>query len=200
MVKKSIAAIASRWLLRNVIHPLRRFGISRRLSHPAQHGSLRNVEAKHFQFSVNARPTPGVIFGNHTEDEVAQFLRNAFSSCTGATPREPRPIQLEPCSVPSNNGFRLNKDQCPLPSRPKPPQNHPKQSVGSSKARLWMLSCQDGKLLPERQIFQEQIVARTDRSKEQDNQEPHRTRHVPLVSELQEYRAVTVVKFLMKCR
>src|ERR1039458_7533640 len=90
--------------------PLRQFGISRRLSHPAQHGALRDVEAKHFQFSVNARCTPGGIFGDHAEDEVAQFLGDAFSSCTGATPRVPRPIQLELRPVPANNGLRLNKD------------------------------------------------------------------------------------------
>jgi hypothetical protein len=61
-------------------------------------------------------------------------------------PREPRPIQLEPRPMPANDCFRLDEHQRPFPSWPKPPHNHPNQFVGSSKARLWMLSFQDGNL------------------------------------------------------
>src|ERR1035437_4346494 len=176
-------------------HPsLRRFRISRSLSHPAQYGSLRNVEAKHPQFTVNPRRTPGWVFGNHAEDEVAQFLAYASSSHACSMPREPRPIQLEACPVPANHCLRLHEEQRPLPSRPKPPQNHPKQFVGSGKSRLRVPLPQDAQLLPERQVFQEQVAARTDRANEQDEQEPQRTRHVPLVAEPQKYRAGNLVK------
>jgi hypothetical protein len=40
---------------RPTLCPLR---IARRFSHPAQHGSLRNIEAKHFQFTVDSRRAP----------------------------------------------------------------------------------------------------------------------------------------------
>ena len=163
--------------------PLRRFGVSRRLSHPAQDGSFRNVEAKHPQFTVNPRRTPSGIFGNYPEDEVAQFPAHAFSSPAGPMPREPRPIQLEPRLVPANDGLRLDKDQCPLPSRPEPLQDHPEQLVASSKSRLWALPLQDAKLLPQRQVFQKQVTSRTGKANEQDEQKPQRTRHEPLVAE-----------------
>jgi hypothetical protein len=52
----------------------------------------------------------------------------------------------------------------PLPSRPKPPQDHPEQLVRSGKPRLRMLLLQNGKLLPKRHIFQEEVAARTNRS------------------------------------
>ena len=132
----------------------------RRFPHPAQHGSLRNVEAEHLQLAVNARRTPGRILGDHAEDEFAQFPADAFSSRAGPMPRKPRPIQLEPCPMPANDGLRLDEDQRPFPSRPEPPQDDPEQFIGSGKPRLRMSPFQDGKLLPKRQVFQEQVAAR----------------------------------------
>jgi len=91
-MKKSIAAIASRWLLRNAAHRFGRLGIARRFSHPAQHGSLGNIEAKHLQFSMNAWRSQGWVLGDHAEDQFAQFPAYALSSRVVPTPREPRPI------------------------------------------------------------------------------------------------------------
>ncbi len=96
---------------------------------PAQHGSLRNLEAKHFQFSMNTRRTPGQVLGDHAEDEFAQFFAHAFSSRAIPMPREPCPIQLESSLVPAHDGLRLDEDQSPFPSRPKPPQDHPEQFI-----------------------------------------------------------------------
>jgi hypothetical protein len=45
---------------------------------------------------------------------------------------------------------------------------------------------QNGELLPQRQVFQEQVVTRTDRLNEQSEQEPQRARHVPVVTEIEE--------------
>jgi len=72
-----------------------RLGTPGRFPHPAQHRSFRNIEAKHLQLSVNPWRTPGRILGNHANDQLAQFLGNAFSSDTGPMPRKPSPIQLE---------------------------------------------------------------------------------------------------------
>ena len=87
-----------------------RFGISGRFPHPAQHGSLRNIESKHFQFPVNARRTPCGVFGHHADDEFAPSFAHAFSSHAGPMPRKPRPIQLEPCAMPANDALRLDED------------------------------------------------------------------------------------------
>jgi len=140
------------------------------LPHPAQHGSLRDIEAEHLQFSMNSRRTPSRILGNHTEDKFAQFFADAFSSSAVPMPREPCPIQLESCLVPANNGLRLDKDQGPFPFRPKPPHYHPEQFVWCGKARLRMPLLQYGELLPQCQVFQQQVSARTDRPDKQDKQ------------------------------
>jgi hypothetical protein len=41
---------------------------------------------------------------------------------------------------------------------------------------------QDGKLLPQSQIFQKQVMARADRANKQNEREPQRTQHEILVS------------------
>jgi hypothetical protein len=74
-------------------------------------------------------------------------------------PREPPPIQLETRSVPANNSLRLDEDQRPIPSRPKPSQDPPEEFVRNTKPRLRTPSLQNSKLLPQCQVFQEQIAA-----------------------------------------
>jgi hypothetical protein len=74
--------------------------------------------------------------------------------------RKPFPIHLESGLVPSHNGLRLDKNQRLLPSRPEPPQHNPEEPIRSSKSRLRTSLPQDRKLLPERQVFQQQVAAR----------------------------------------
>ena len=145
--------------------------ISGSLSHPAEHSSLRNVEAKHFQFTVNSRRAPSRVLGNHAENEITQFLADASFSHPDPMPREPRPIQLEPLPVPANDSLRLNEDQCLLPRRSKPSHQHLKQLIWSGKSRLRMPLFQHGELLAKSQVFQQQVAARTGRSNEQGEQE-----------------------------
>ena len=45
-----------------------RFRVSRRFAHPAQNGSLRNVEAEHLQFTVDTWRTPRSVLGHHAKD------------------------------------------------------------------------------------------------------------------------------------
>lgn len=125
-----------------------RLGIPRSFPHPALHTSFGNIEAEHFQFCMNSRGTPSRVLCDHAKDEFAQLLTDAFSSHTNPIPREPRPIQLEPGSVPTSDCFRLYKNQRLLPSRPQLPQDHPKQFSGSSKPRLRVLLFHDTELLP----------------------------------------------------
>jgi hypothetical protein len=136
--------------------PLCRLGITRRFPHPAQHRSLRNIEAEHLQFTVYARRTPGRVLSHHSVDEFAQFPAHTSSARMLPMPREPRPIQFESCPMPADDRLRLDKNQCLPPTRPEPPQYHPKQLIESGKPRLWMPLFQDGKLLPQSEDFQEQ--------------------------------------------
>ena len=65
---------------------LRGLGISRSLSHPAQYGTLGNVEVQHLQLTVNARRAPGWVFSHYAEDQFVQFPADALSSRTLAIP------------------------------------------------------------------------------------------------------------------
>jgi hypothetical protein len=136
-----------------------RLGTPRRSPHPAQDGTFRNIEAKHLQFSMNAWRTPSPVLSDHAKDEFAQFPADAFPSHALSMPREPRPIQLEPCPMPADDSLRLNEDQCPYPAIPQLPQHHPEQFVRNSKSRLRILLFENTELLTKSQVFQEQITA-----------------------------------------
>src|ERR1039458_4515676 len=97
--------------------------------HPPQQGTFRIVEAQHLQLTVNARRAPSGILRDHAKDQFAQFPAHTLSSHGGPMPREPPPIQLETRSVPANNSLRLDEDQRPIPSPPKPSRDHPEEFV-----------------------------------------------------------------------
>ena len=136
-----------------------RLRISGRSSHPAQHRTLRDIETKHLELAMNPWRSPSPVFGNHAEDELAQFLVHAFSSRTLAMPGEPGLIELEAGSMPANNSLGLNEDQSSLPSRPEAPQHNPEESVGIGKPWPRAMSREDQNLLPQSQVFQEKMMA-----------------------------------------
>jgi len=45
-------------------------GIPRRPMHPPGGGSLGDIKTEHEKFAMDARRSPGRIFGNHPEDQV----------------------------------------------------------------------------------------------------------------------------------
>ena len=103
----------------------------RRSPLPAQHGSLRKIEAKHFQFAVDSWCAPCGILRDHAKDQFTQFLADAFSARANPSSREPRPIQPEPCTVPANDSLWLDEDQRVFPSRSELPQDHPEELAGA---------------------------------------------------------------------
>jgi hypothetical protein len=126
---------------------------------------------------MNPWRAPGWIVRNHAEDEFAEFNADALPARTNGMAREPGPIQLEAGPMPSHNGLRLNENQCLPPPGPEPPQNHPEKSVGNSKPRMGMSPFQDSKLLPESQILQEEIAARTKEHDHRIKQQLHQAEH-----------------------
>jgi hypothetical protein len=79
--------------------------------------------------------------------------------------------------MPANNCLWLHENQCSLPTRPEPSQHHPEQLVSNPKPGLWMPPFQRGELLPEGEIFEEQVAAKTDGSSSQNKQEPRQAEH-----------------------
>jgi hypothetical protein len=164
-------------LLRKAAHRFAGSGSLGAFRHPAQDGPFRNVEAKHLQLTMNPWRAPGWIVRNHAEDEFAEFNADALPAGTSWMAREPGPIQLEAGPVPSHNGLRLNENQCLPPPGPEPPQYHPEKSVGNSKPRMRTSPFQDSKLLPESQILQEEIAARTEEHDHRNRQQLHQAQH-----------------------
>jgi hypothetical protein len=87
-------------------------------------------------------------------------------------PREPRPVQLEPGAMPADDGLWLDEDQRTFPFRPEPSQYHPEQSIRRSETGLRVPLLQGSELLPQGQVFQEQIATRTNGPGSQFEQEP----------------------------
>jgi hypothetical protein len=81
-------------------------------------------------------------------------------------------LSLKPLRLPPNHGRRLDKNQCPLPAGPMPPQHHPEQLVAHRKSRMRMRSLENAELLPKSRVFQDQIAARANQSRKEDNHEP----------------------------
>src|ERR1019366_1276645 len=121
--------------------------------------------------------TPSSVLCHHAEDEVAQFPTHTSSARSSAMPRDPLPVQLETGAMPANNCLWLHENQCSLPTRPEPSQHHPEQPVSNPKPGLWMPPFQRSELLPEGEIFEEQVAAKTDGSSSQNKQEPQQAEH-----------------------
>jgi hypothetical protein len=71
----------------------------------------------------------------------------------------------------------LDQDQHLLPSRPKPPQDYPKEFVLSGKLQPRASFAQNRELLPKSQVFQEQIPAREKQSSCKFSRKPQQVRH-----------------------
>ena len=126
---------------------------------------------------MNPWRAPRWIVRNHAEDEFAKFNADALPAGANGMPREPGPIQLEAGPVPSHNGLRLNENQCLPPPEPEAPHYHPEKSVGNSKPRMRTPPFQDSKLLPESQILQKEIAARTKEHDHRNKQQLHQAQH-----------------------
>jgi hypothetical protein len=73
---------------------LHRFRISGCTLHPPGDGSLRDLEDQHEEFAVDARSTPGRVFGNHLENQISDFLGESSSTNWLSHSGDQAPIQL----------------------------------------------------------------------------------------------------------
>jgi hypothetical protein len=159
-VKKSIAAIASRWFLRNVSQRLAGSGVlGIRRSHRETVASERS-EAQFEQLAVNARRSPGWILGNHAKDQSTNFLAHPspsphssrlwkpMSNTTGSQPDASCTTVL---GVTKTRGF-VHPDQNLL--------NATQNSLcrrGESTARSFGVQSQQ--LLTESEVFEDEILS-----------------------------------------
>ena len=151
-VKKSIAAMPSRWLARKVRHRCRSSGWPA----PGHSGRcVRRPQAELLDLAVDARRAPGRILGGHPANEGPDLGRCARSSSAG--PRLPAPVPPEPLAMPADDGLGLDDGERFPPSRPAAAQGKPEESIGRAETRSRLLPSEDSKLLSEREVLQDQV-------------------------------------------
>jgi hypothetical protein len=131
---------------------------------------------------VNPRRTPCGILCDHAEDEFSQLLARRFRAVANPLPGDPPPVQPEASTVPTDDRFGLDYEESLSPSRPKPSQHDPEQPIRRSETGLWMPRCEDNKLLPQGEIFEQQISARTKETRNNDKPKPQPTVHTLVAS------------------
>src|SRR5882762_5783035 len=141
-VKKSIAAMASRWFLRNVSHRFTGSGFlgARRIHRETL--LFREIETQLAQFAVNTRCSSGRILSNHTEDQGANLFADTLLSSYLAESGDPRPIQTKSRSMPVYDGSRSDQDERLPPPGPAHSQRNPEQFVPGSQSTARSLRVQ----------------------------------------------------------
>jgi hypothetical protein len=167
-VKKSIAAMASRWFLRNVSH---RFIGSEFLGARRIH---RETETQLEQFAMNARRSPGSILSNHTEDQGANLFTDTLPSSYLADSGDPPPIQTKSRSMPVHDRSRSDQDESLPPPGPPHSQRNPEQFVQGSQSTARSLRVQSQQLPTESQVFEDEVRPTTERTDQPAEEMPER--------------------------
>jgi hypothetical protein len=103
--------------------------ISGSFPHPAQDGSLRDLEAEHLQFAMNPVCTPSRVFPDHSEDQLAELGASRFACNENMFAGPPFPIHPESGPMPTDDCVGLNEDQGFSPSGPQPMQGEPEKTI-----------------------------------------------------------------------
>jgi hypothetical protein len=119
---------------------------------------LADRDAEFEQFAVNPRCAPKWVGLGHLADEIADVYRHLRSSGPSRSAL-PFPVQPEPSSVPSDDGFGLDQCQRLSPIGPVSQQENPEDSVPIGQARPFRVSFQDIELMTERKVFQGQCAS-----------------------------------------
>ena len=179
-VKKSMAAIASRWFLKKqatvwLVRDLWALGV------PAGDGPLGNIEAQHQKFTVDARSAPGWVFRHHPKDQITNFLRNPFSADHPIGSRDETPIECESAPVPTHNGLRAY-DNPLVAIRTRISARRPKRAYQTPRSWSGMSRLQYGELLAKGEVFQKQPSMSVEEPPHRPRQEPNGVNHVVALS------------------
>ncbi len=138
---------------------LRRLGISWCTLHPPGDGSLRDLEAQHEKFAVDAGSTPGRVLAHHLENQISDFLGESSSTNLLSHPGDQAPVHAEASTMPTDHGLRGDHNERLLPSGPKLAREHPEELIERTELGPGMPAFQEGELLPKRQVLKEQALA-----------------------------------------
>jgi hypothetical protein len=115
---------------------------------------------------MDARRTPRRIFGNHSEDQLANFFGDPSSPDLLTNSGDQFPIQTEPRSMPTDNSFGGDDDESLFTSRPESTNGDPEEPVDECQPWPRMPTFQDRELLAKREILQEKVPTTTKEANE----------------------------------
>ena len=141
---------------------LHRVWISRGSPDPSRDTPFREIETQLEQFAMNARRSPGWILSNHTEDQGANLFTDTLPSSYLADSGDPPPIQTKSRSMPVHDRSRSDQDESLPPPGPPHSQRNPEQFVQGSQSTARSLRVQSQQLPTESQIFEDEVLPRTE--------------------------------------
>src|SRR5580698_5670444 len=177
-VKKSIAAMASRWFLRNVSHRFAESGSLGSSPDPPRDAPFREIETQLDQLAVKARCSPGRILGNHTENQGADLFADTLPSSYLADSGDPPPIQTKSRSMPVHDGSRSDQDERLGPPTPERSQRNPEQLVLGRQSTARLSRVQSQQLPTESQVFEDEVLPGTDSAHQPAEEMSERHDHV----------------------
>ena len=129
-------------------------GISRAPGHQARDRAFGDLKTELPDLAVDARRTPRRVLGSHAAHEGADVVRCGRSS--HAPTRCPAPGPPEALAMPADDGLGLDHRERLLLARPPATQRRPEESIERAESRSRVLPSEDGKLLAEREVLQDQ--------------------------------------------
>ena len=134
--------------------------LRRRLGPPVKnqigHRSLGDIDSQFNQFTVNPGSIPKRFALGHLQNKVMDFKADRRPSCSFVSGLK-SPKQLETRSMPPNDRFGFDNDQCLLPIGPKTGKQNPEKTVSAAELRPFDRPFHGGQLLAKRKVLQNDI-------------------------------------------
>jgi hypothetical protein len=152
----------------------------RQLSEDSRDGSLRDLDAKHLEFSVKPWRTPQRIGLDHSLDEPANLDRSRESAMVPAVhPGQPGPELAKTLPLPPDDGVGLHVEQRAAPVTPHPRQTDPKQPIEPGQHWSFPLSPKGGELQPECSVLDGNGLVTAQQESNESNHRQKEGWHVP---------------------
>jgi hypothetical protein len=153
------------------------FGISGCPAHPPGDRPLGDIKTEHEEFAKDARRSPRRIFGNHSEDQFPNFLRDPSPSYGRSKSGNQPPVQAETGPVPTDDRFRRNNDKSLLPFCPESTSGDPEEPVEQCKPRPRTPTLQDSEMLTKCEILQNKVYMTSKEANEDSESESKKFEH-----------------------
>ena len=137
---------------------------------------LGDLEAQLLEFPVNPRRAPRGLAARHLSDERSDLRGDGRTA--GPVPAAlPGPEELEAGPLPANDGGGLDDGDGIRPAAPQAGQQDPEQPVGPPQAWTRRRALEDGQLVPQREVLEDQGAVGPDPAEEADEDEGDHAGH-----------------------